>query len=456
MLRNRSSSSPGKRSTTEHHMPEHMAPKRSQWTSPPPPEASPERHAIFQDQLDHGIALATVSTLARECAASATSGDSLEILNDEESRSEAAVSDDVQSNISFNEGSIGELPGVPVTMVAQPFSSSRGRLITRPADPPGDRVIHTIPKQEAEIIAQKADLIRRSQSGPPNRKVANRFSWPSAAYPSPILFQTSPSIRSHRLHVQIPSQIADTSTVFYETTATRSRIPQPLPNMQEHTVDVTLSTYPTTGSQFSSMSTYHRTNELRDGASPSLEHDLSAIHLSDGSFSGEGKAPISGMAGLPSLAYPHISFPHRHVPSIVTTTSHPDQISTPNPQSSSPALAQLARRHFNISTGRLQSRSPSQSPLRTSLHQIPGGMEMHTSSFSYPASYVNCPSTPSSSSRSPSSPTQEEPSRYSSQQPLVQIPGLKAPMNFGQPHPMPSVPGSVKFTGSPRSVTPLR
>src|SRR6267154_2488492 len=43
--------------------PEHMAPKRTQWTSPPPPEAPPAQHAIFEDQLGQGLALATSSTM---------------------------------------------------------------------------------------------------------------------------------------------------------------------------------------------------------------------------------------------------------------------------------------------------------------------------------------------------------------------------------------------------------
>ncbi|KAH0834060.1 hypothetical protein J3R83DRAFT_11344 [Lanmaoa asiatica] len=455
---------PGRRSTAEHRMPEHMAPKRSQWTSPPPLEASPEHHAIFQDQLDQGIALATASTFARECAASTASGDSLEILNDEESHSEVAGSDYLQSARSFNEGSLGEPPSIPATIATQPFSS-RGRLTSRLANPPDDRNIRPITDQESETISQRADLIRRSLSGPPSRKAANRFSWPSITYPAPALFQASLSTRPHHLHVQIPPQAPDTSTVFYETTAARSRVSQPFPNKQEHAVNVTLSTYPTSGSQLSSMSSYHlRTNELGETVPPSLEHDLSAIHLSDRGISGHGKSAMTGAADSPLLAYAHISFQHRHVPSVVTTTPHAEHFSRSNSRSSSSSsFAQLAQRHLDISNGRMKSRSPSQSPLRTNNHQISGGMEMNLNlaSCSYPAPYVNCPSTPSSTSMSPSSPTtHEEPLRYTSPQPPMQIPvtlgsqsGLKPPTNLGQPH---TIPGSLNLAGSRRSVTPLR
>jgi len=355
-----------------------------------------------------------------------------------------------------------------LTMVTQPLSF-RGRLISRPTDPSNDQPPRTVIKQQAEITPQKADFIRRSQSGPPSRKLANRFSWPSTTYPAPVLFQPSPSIRSHHLHVQIPPAPADTSTVFYETTATPSRIPQPYSNTQQHAVNVTPNQYSTLGSQLSSMSSYHdRINELGENLPPSLEHDLSAIHLCDRGFSGDEKPSITKPTGSPLLAYAHGSFAHRHVPSVVTTASHPNDISRSNSRSpsSSPTLGQLAQRHLTVTNGRMKSRSPSQSPLRTNVLQIPGGVEMNVNlaSYPYPAAYVKCPSTPSSSSMSPSSPTiHEEFLCRSSLQPSTHIPvklgsrsGLKVSMNLGQPHTIPSAQGSVNLAGSPRSVTPLR
>lgn len=460
---------PARQTTSEHRMPEHMAPKRSQWTSPPPPEAAPEHHAMFQDQLDQGIALATTSTFTRDGAGSTASGDSFDILNDEESHSEAAGSDDLRSTRSFNEGSLVEPSSLSVTTAAKPFSS-RGRLTSRPVDPLDDPTACTITDQDAVVGgSQKADLIRRSLSGPPSRKATNRFSWPSVTYPVPVLFQTPPSsTRSSHLHVQIPSQPADTSTVFYETTATRSPIPQSFLNTQERTVNVTLSTYPSSGSQLSSMSSYHRTNEPGENVPPSLEHDLSTIHLSDRGISGHGKPPMTGAAGSPSLAYSHISSPPKHVPSVVTTTSHSDHFSRSNSHSpsSSPSFAQLAQRHLNISSGRMQSRSPSRSPLRTNILEVPGSMEMNMNlaCYPYPASYINYQSTPAS--MSPSSPiTHEEPPCYSSPQLPLHIPvnlgsqpGLKPHMNLGNRGTIPSasVSGSVHITGSRRSVTPLR
>ncbi|KAJ3800158.1 hypothetical protein GGU11DRAFT_436815 [Lentinula aff. detonsa] len=85
--------------------PEHMAPKRSQWTSPPPPEAPPSDHTLFESQLGMGLELATAATEAREKEeAYNSSSSSSEILDDEDRRSDAAESDDVTSIRSFTEG----------------------------------------------------------------------------------------------------------------------------------------------------------------------------------------------------------------------------------------------------------------------------------------------------------------------------------------------------------------
>ncbi|KAF9221687.1 hypothetical protein BS17DRAFT_237453 [Gyrodon lividus] len=505
---------PGRRASTEKCVParsppEHMAPKRSQWTSPPPPEAPPAHHAIFEDQLGQGIALATASTVARECGASTGSGDSLEMLSDEERRSEAAESDDIHSTRSFNERSLstplGEPSSVPIIGILPPLGS-RGRLSSKLPNPIEGSAVHTAADHEAKIIAHKAELLRRSQSGPPSRKATNRFSWPSATpiiYPAPILLQTPPSMHTN-LRVAIPPPTADTSTVFYETTATQSRFLQPQPQPQPHpnlhqrapnVNNVTSNTYPISGSQLSSMSSYHlslHTNELGESVPPSLEHDIPALHLSDGDFSGDGESTTMIRAeGSPSLPHSHMLFSHGHPPLTVAIAPSSDSFSTSNTFSTSnsnlhtstPSLAQLAQRHLNNSARGMKSRSPSHSPLGTNIHQrgAPGstGMNMNTnlnvSSHSHnlhatSVSYGNARSTPSSSSLPPASPTlpysHEEPPRYSSPRSPIHIPlklgslsGLKSHVNLGQSHQyhtVPIDPGSVDPTGSPPSVAPLR
>ena len=80
--------------------PEHMAPKRSKWTSPPPPSASAEDRCQFEGQLDLGLALATRPTDARQTNAGyASSSNNSEILTDD--------GDDLQSIRSL---SLSEAP----------------------------------------------------------------------------------------------------------------------------------------------------------------------------------------------------------------------------------------------------------------------------------------------------------------------------------------------------------
>ena len=88
----------------ERPVPEHMAPTRSKWTSPPPPEAPSDDHALFDTQLGKGIQVATASSDAREKDSTSNSSSSnSEIITDED-RSDAAESDDITSVQSFTEG----------------------------------------------------------------------------------------------------------------------------------------------------------------------------------------------------------------------------------------------------------------------------------------------------------------------------------------------------------------
>ncbi|KAJ7670503.1 hypothetical protein B0H17DRAFT_1209241 [Mycena rosella] len=91
----------------------HMAPRRSKWTSPPPPGAPEDARALFETNLDHGLELATSSTEAREreqsARASASEGhsesasDTSEVFTDTDASASDAGSD-VVSVRSFTEG----------------------------------------------------------------------------------------------------------------------------------------------------------------------------------------------------------------------------------------------------------------------------------------------------------------------------------------------------------------
>ncbi|KAJ7026703.1 hypothetical protein C8F04DRAFT_1045402 [Mycena alexandri] len=93
----------------------HMAPKRSKWTSPPPPGAPEDARALFESNLGHGLELATSSTEAREREQRARESASSEGYSESASEgtsevftdTDASVSDagsDVVSVRSFTEG----------------------------------------------------------------------------------------------------------------------------------------------------------------------------------------------------------------------------------------------------------------------------------------------------------------------------------------------------------------
>lgn len=290
--------------------PEHMAPKRTQWTSPPPPEAPPAHHAIFEDQLGQGLALATSSTMAREAGKPTSSPEHFDLLSDEERRSDATESDEVQSVQSFTEGSRATpLASTsftePVTSVVGP--SIRGRVPSR-SSRPSDK--NALPPNEATLIAYKAELIRRSHSGPPNGK-SNRFSWPSAtsiAY-TPTFGPSISTSQSSRLHV--PDTSASTNTVFYETTGTQPRFP----------------TYPApAASHLSSNVPFYTRNYLDQTVNNTATIDISR------------DVPPSSISQAP------FTHSHSHTPSTATITSR----------------AQLIPRHL--------PGSPPHSPLRNSMH----------------------------------------------------------------------------------------
>ncbi|KIY47666.1 hypothetical protein FISHEDRAFT_74468 [Fistulina hepatica ATCC 64428] len=102
-------------------IPSHMAPKRSKWTSPPPPEAPPSDHKLFESQLGKSIELATARSDARERdSISHSSSSNSEILTDED-RSE----DDLGSVHSYTEGSALGHISIPLRRVPRQDTPSR-------------------------------------------------------------------------------------------------------------------------------------------------------------------------------------------------------------------------------------------------------------------------------------------------------------------------------------------
>jgi len=435
-------------------LPEHMAPKRSQWTSPPPPEAPPAQHAMFEDQLDQALALATSSSDARENSASTRSRDSAGTVSDEERRSEMTESDDV-TLVSGNPDPLDAhcpLPASPIPLGLEP----RGTLPACPVVTTDDHTVQSLSDQDAKLSEQKVEPLRRSHSGPPNLK-ANRFSWPSTSttiYPS-LRASAHMHISHHHPHL-IPG--FDPSTVFYETAANHSRYPH-VTHLQprQHSVGA----YPLTSSCHHLLSgprydhlqaDLHRLerhsqqptrspHDQRECGTNILEHELSAVRLSGAGPSdvntehghpGDGKIERSPSQTNPS---PPSHTPRRHPQTLpVAIVAHTPMCSaaTTSPDSRSTPLTQIAQRHVGAS-----SRSTSHSPLRASIHHrsataaspatTPVSPSLHLPSD--PISHGGDASTPPSTSLPPSPPltiltshpprSHEEFPRYSS--PLSQL-----------------------------------
>ncbi|TFK36482.1 hypothetical protein BDQ12DRAFT_686474 [Crucibulum laeve] len=237
--------------------PEHMAPKRSKWTSPPPPEAPPADHSSFETQLGKSLELATSSTEARERekeAAYSSEGGS-EVFTDD-NRSDAAESDDIASVRSFTEGSTFNGSGslrrpswhnhdtairIPQANLSPVSSASHARFVPNgrgrfpravekvESSPPVP--LRHGPPEPSPSSSPRSEVARRSISGPP-RSLKNPM-WHSAGTPLALATPLPPSPES-------PQHEAST-TVYYQTT-TRSPRPTVL--------------YPSPGSHSSFLSQY--------------------------------------------------------------------------------------------------------------------------------------------------------------------------------------------------------
>jgi hypothetical protein len=178
--------------------PDHMAPKRSKWTSPPPPSASAEDRSQFENQLGLGLALATLPTDARQTNGGyASSSNNSEILTDD--------GDDLQSiqSLSLSEAperDLDKCTGVSVSLPSSsplpssPLVSALNMAANLPSSPiPGGSVVspkapYIVPRDSYPPVlsnplhvlrgrsARHLDFIstsprlnspRRSHSGPP-------------------------------------------------------------------------------------------------------------------------------------------------------------------------------------------------------------------------------------------------------------------------------------------------
>jgi len=213
--------SPPVQQTARPPPPEHMAPKRSRWTSPPPAEAPSADHTLFENQLGKGLELATSSSEARQKekrTSSHSSSSNSEHLTDGE-HSEAAESDEITSVRSFTERSIPasgssvqrrpswHVHDNPVRLTHSPFNGNavRGRypryLETSP-------IPFRTPPQPHPLA--RLDSLRRLPSHRPPRPP----SWPSSTITPIAASIPLPSSPDSTLD----PTLADSSAVYYQTT----------------------------------------------------------------------------------------------------------------------------------------------------------------------------------------------------------------------------------------------
>lgn len=207
-------------------LPEHMAPKRSKWTSPPPPEAPAADHKHFENQLGMVLQLATSSTEAREKdTASETNSEG---FTDEGSD---APDDDVKSVKSFTEGSppahsspLRRPSWHTLETTRSPNMFNKNNVSTNSSSPssfssPRGRFTRSSDKVEDMPPASAVEHARRSSSGPPPRPI-NHHCLPSNSLGTPLVTPLPPSpvstSSSPIVSTRFPFPPIDPANIYYQ------------------------------------------------------------------------------------------------------------------------------------------------------------------------------------------------------------------------------------------------
>ncbi|KAF8513399.1 hypothetical protein JB92DRAFT_227219 [Gautieria morchelliformis] len=215
----------------EREPPEHMAPKRGKWTSPPPPD-DPD-HTSYEDRLGLGISLATSSSTAREPEPSrGSSSSNSEILTDEDVHDKAdlesvgsynstdGLSQSAKRPLSFfgtSEDEAGWLVMSTPKATNEPLLP-RGRAPLRfgfgesGVTPSPTLKLQPCQSTDVGISSQPTDSLRRSSSGPPA---------PTGRYPAPPTLTPLPPSPPNRRTAVIPGSV-DRVTSWTETPSAAS------------------------------------------------------------------------------------------------------------------------------------------------------------------------------------------------------------------------------------------
>jgi terminal uridylyltransferase len=454
--------------------PEHMAPKRGKWTSPPPAEAPSADHTLFESQLGRVLQLATSSTEARETCDNNESSSNSEFLTDEDlDPLDAAESDDVTSVKSFTEGEAtvsfngngNGLPGGPpqrrpswhtqdtVTRAPQSsqggqnsfsilpssFNGSGGRVrLSRPNDTSPSPSRSEFPKRPVPGPPRARPISTWSSTSPSNTQPPNGLSIPLPLSPSSSKSSPQDSHHNHRRQGSL-GESSNGATVYYQTTVPRS--PRVL--------------YPTSSflAQYQSPHVYHRrnienknsnpsSNDVLPSSTPSLAYASASTIMNPRSTD----AASSGSASAgPDTPTPYSSS-HSHSLSSTTITAP-----TPPPHAPPSKLAQAVSTR-NTSNGtplsvnpnsnsstlnsnyhaRSRSRSRSKSPRRPPQYQFfhPHTLQLDIDPLT-PNNTDNTPSSPQPSSGS--SPTPSTSTGYATSVSRSPSPVSPAPLTTASP-----------------------
>ncbi|KAF9480270.1 hypothetical protein BDN70DRAFT_620917 [Pholiota conissans] len=306
--------------------PEHMAPKRGKWTSPPPPEAPSADRALFESQLGKGLQLATASTEAREKEAAYNSSESnSEVLTDDGSE---AADDDLRSVRSYTEGTNNATGLVrrpswhtPETTKPPPvFNSSASSSLSRSSSSnrnrygrASERVDPSMPtsfrSHPEHQFTSRLDN-RRSLSGLPRALRASLSSNTPIAAATPL----PPSPES-----PMDTKCSEPSNVFYQTTTTRSPRPTAL--------------YPTHGTHLSFLSHYSSHTSFmghppQDIFPPNMPPALTSMNPRAAAGNSPSDRSLGGGPDTPTPAtYSHLHHSHSLSNSTITALTPPPTVS---------------------------------------------------------------------------------------------------------------------------------
>ncbi|KZT23035.1 hypothetical protein NEOLEDRAFT_1180439 [Neolentinus lepideus HHB14362 ss-1] len=367
--------------------PDHMAPKRSKWTSPPPPEAPPSVHASFEDEFGKGLVLATSSSDAREDRAGNSSSNNSEAPTDDEIQLEAIDSDDVHSVHSFTEDvlpsyrepgpsnlvrnpsfpySRDDGPFPPRRMTAQDTAAlqlqaalrARGRLVAMQDNvSPVPAAFKSARSPPGAFTHVRSESSRRSSSGPPRMS--------EKPLPSNVHSRIPTTIPSSPAPQPIIIPLPRASNVFYQTSPAQDKAPYLYPNSNS---GACTSLYPQYQHQQQQAQRYYTEVLSSNGSHRLSSHMAPKANTSASSYEGSDASPtLSEMAHEGALsAYSRTSHSHSHSTATIT-----------------PRVSQFA--HTRAGGGVLLSRSRSRSQSRSVSPSKPPAERPETSSRSTPS-----------------------------------------------------------------------